>query len=95
MAFAEAEPGWCWCGTISVLVAIGGAQTGYRTDPGGKRRGQEISSTNWICVSARAEERGLKGAEVVPFLDEAPGVGGEPGRVLSGSLPATLRGSFL
>src|SRR5580693_410794 len=51
---------------VSVLVAIGVAQTGLPTDPGGERRGQGRRD-QLDCVSARVEGARAQGREVVRF----------------------------
>ncbi len=77
---------------VSVLVAIGVAQSGYReilgVSEGQGRHGQ------LDCVSARAEAAWAERRRVVR-LRQVPGPGEEPGGVLSRSKVAALRGAFL
>jgi transposase-like protein len=61
---------------VSVLVAIGVAQSGYR-EILAVSEGAKEDKTSWTQFLRELKERGLKGA-TFRFL-QVPGTGGEPG----------------
>ena len=69
---------------VSVLVAIGVAQTGYRqilaVSQGAKE--DEEDKASWTGLLRELKGRGLKGVELF-VSDKVPGIGREPGGVLS------------
>ena len=78
---------------VSVLVAIGVAQSGYRQILA-VSEGAKEDKASWTAFLRGLKERGLKGGRVVR-LRQVPGAGGEPGRFLSRGEVATLRGPLL
>ena len=66
---------------VSVLVAIGVAQSGYR-EILAVSEGAKEDKASWTKFLREMKQRGLKGVRAVR-LRQVPGAGGEPGGVLS------------
>ena len=78
---------------VSVLVAIGVAQSGYR-EILAVSEGAKEDTASWTSVPARDEAARPEGRRVVR-LRQVPGAGREPGGLLSRGQVAALRGAFL
>ena len=78
---------------VSVLVAIGVGQSGYR-EILAVSEGAKEDKASWTKLPARTEAARLEGC-AADCLRQVPWPGGEPRRVLSGSQVAALRSAFL
>ena len=78
---------------VSVLVAFGVAQTGYR-EILGVSEGAKEDKASWTQFLRKLKERGSKGVQLF-VSDKCLGLVENLGRVLSPSHVATLRGPFL
>ena len=78
---------------VSVLVAIGVSQTGYR-EVLAVSEGAKEDKASWTNFLREMKQRGLKGVRAVR-LRQVPRAGREPGGFLSGGEVAALRGPLL
>ncbi len=78
---------------VSVLVAIGVTQRGYR-EVLAVSEGAKEDKASWTGFLRQMKQRGLKGVRAVR-LRQVPRAGREPGRLLSRGAVAALRGPLL
>jgi len=78
---------------VSLLVAIAVNEEGFR-EVLAVAEGAKEDKASWTAFLRHLKERGFEGRAVVCFR-QVLGVGGEPGRILSGSTVAAVRGAFL